>query len=59
MTVKKAINKASNHHGIVGRSAVRLTTADLFKDAQELVIEHQGELYRLRITKNGKLILTK
>jgi len=31
----------------------------LFQGCQEILIEHQGETYRLRITKNGKLILTK
>ncbi|MEW6613253.1 MAG: hemin uptake protein HemP [Pseudomonadota bacterium] len=36
-----------------------LSTSELFHAARELVIEHQGELYRLRITRNGKLILTK
>lgn len=37
----------------------RLTTAELIGDARELVIEHAGDEYRLRITSNGKLILTK
>lgn len=31
----------------------------LFCGAKEIVIRHQGEDYRLRITKNDKLILTK
>ena len=31
----------------------------LFKGAQELLINHNGDTYRLRITKNDKLILTK
>jgi hemin uptake protein HemP len=31
----------------------------LFKNAQEVLIRHNGELYRLRITRNDKLILTK
>ena len=31
----------------------------LFRQGQEVVIRHQGELYRLRCTRNGKLILTK
>lgn len=33
--------------------------AALFGRNSEIVLEHRGELYRLRITKNGKLILTK
>lgn len=31
----------------------------LFQGRQEVLIAHQGETYRLRITKNSKLILTK
>jgi hemin uptake protein HemP len=31
----------------------------LFQGSQEILISHKGEHYRLRITKNGKLILTK
>lgn len=31
----------------------------LFQGSQEILISHQGAHYRLRITKNGKLILTK
>jgi hemin uptake protein HemP len=33
--------------------------AQLFNGRQEILIDHNGETYRLRITKNGKLILTK
>ena len=33
--------------------------AALFNDASEIMIEHQGEQYRLRITRQGKLLLTK
>lgn len=36
-----------------------LHSRELFADAREVVIEHDGELYRLRPTKKGKLILTK
>jgi hemin uptake protein HemP len=31
----------------------------LFQGKQEVQIAHNGETYRLRITRNGKLILTK
>lgn len=31
----------------------------LFQGKQEVLIDHNGETYRLRITRNGKLILTK
>jgi hemin uptake protein HemP len=32
---------------------------DLLGEAQEVIIEHDGDLYRLRCTSKGKLILTK
>ena len=35
------------------------TSAALLKGAREVVIDHQGALYRLRLTASGKLILTK
>ena len=31
----------------------------LFRGAKEIVIRHHGDDYRLRITRNDKLILTK
>lgn len=36
----------------------RIASRDLFGDAREIVIEHAGRIYRMRITQNGKLILT-
>lgn len=36
-----------------------VSAAVLLRDRRELVIEHAGERYRLCLTKNGKLILTK
>lgn len=36
-----------------------ITTADLLGSARELVILHGEETYRLRVTRHGKLILTK
>ncbi len=36
-----------------------LDTANLFADRREVRIRHQGEFYRLLITRNGKLILNK
>ena len=35
------------------------TSDDLFHGAREVVIRHGSEEYRLRITRSGKLILTK
>ncbi|EGW21666.1 hemin uptake protein HemP [Methylobacter tundripaludum] len=37
----------------------RLNSAELFNTSREVVIEHAGEEYRLRLTRQDKLILTK
>lgn len=37
----------------------RLHSKELFGIANEIVIEHAGDEYRLRLTRQGKLILTK
>ena len=43
-----------------GGPAVRqLRTADLFGPAREIELVHADGVYRLRITRNNKLILTK
>jgi hemin uptake protein HemP len=36
-----------------------ITSTELFEDLHEIVILHDGVAYRLRITSNNKLILTK
>lgn len=41
------------------RDTPRLNTAQLFRHCNEIVIEHRGEHYRLRLTRQDKLILTK
>lgn len=47
----------SSHYAEAPRK--RLASNDLFGDAREILIEHAGQEYRLRITRQGKLILTK
>ena len=37
----------------------RIFSDTLFSEGDEIFIQHQGEQYRLRRTRNGKLILTK
>jgi hemin uptake protein HemP len=44
-------------HDAAGRPTMRST--DLFQGGKEIVIRHGSEEYRLRITRAGKLILTK
>lgn len=36
-----------------------ISSANLFQAGDEVMISHAGEHYRLRRTRNGKLILTK
>lgn len=51
--------RPSNRFESGGGWRKRLTSNDLFGSAQEILIEHAGQEYRLRITRQGKLILTK
>jgi hemin uptake protein HemP len=45
--------------GALERPDADLETTALFAGRSELTIRHAGQLYRLRITRAGKLILTK
>lgn len=40
-------------------AAPALSSAEVLRGRREARIEHKGEIYCLRETKNGKLILTK
>lgn len=40
------------------RRARRLRSTELLHAGEDLIIEHAGREYRLRVTSNGKLILT-
>jgi hemin uptake protein HemP len=42
----------------VTREVMRFCSKDLFGQAREVEIEHQGRIYRLRLTQLNKLILT-
>ena len=56
----KSIALASESRaGDISSARRRVSSKDLFGPLRELVIEHVGEEYRLRITSQGKLILTK
>lgn len=41
------------------RDEILLDTETLFQGKQEIHIQHEGQLYHLRITRNGRLILNK
>jgi hemin uptake protein HemP len=45
--------------GVPAGKKPRIKSAALFDGASEIVIVHHKEEYSLRITRNGKLILTK
>lgn len=51
--------QALESKGAGGGKSRRVDSARLFDGARELLIDHQGECYRLRCTSKGKLILTK
>ena len=51
--------KSANTKRVVSFKNGRLYSSDLFVDANELIIIHNDEEYKLRITGNKKLILTK
>jgi len=38
---------------------VRVLVSDILAGGREAILEHNGQDYRLRVTANGKLILTK
>jgi hemin uptake protein HemP len=40
------------------RATRKIASRELFNGAREVVIDHHGRTYFLRITQNGKLILT-
>jgi hemin uptake protein HemP len=48
-----------NPKGDRTNAAREIDVASLIKTGREVVLLHRGERYRLRVTANGKLILTK
>jgi len=57
------IERSEQSHEPVARTSWshrrRIKTVDLMQGERELILLHEGEEYILRITKTGKLILTK
>jgi len=41
------------------QETARVHSTDLLRGSRELLIQHNGDTYRLRLTSNDKLILTK
>ncbi|MCP5142993.1 MAG: hemin uptake protein HemP [Chromatiales bacterium] len=52
-------NLPASTPAITSAQPPELPSESLFKGHKELHIRHAGEQYRLRITRSGKLILTK
>ena len=48
-----------NHTSTPAGRPRRLKVSELLAGEREAILEHDGQDYRLRITANGKLILTK
>ncbi len=53
-----AVNPLSGGGEVIGRPPV-VDSEDLLQGGRELQIVHQGQVYRLRLTQNNKLILQK
>jgi hemin uptake protein HemP len=55
-------NRPSNATGTIpeprARTIPRVSSEELMHHQSELIIEHDGREYRLRVTHSGKLILT-
>lgn len=47
------------NNSLIGVPSRVFETKDLFSSADEIGIIHDGAMYRLRVTRAGKLILTK
>jgi hemin uptake protein HemP len=52
-------DKANNPSQDSGERLRAIESQDILKGHQEVLIDHQGTMYKLRLTKAGKLILTK
>ncbi len=50
-------SEEAKHAGSEPRRLIR--SQELLAGAQEVLIEHEGQTYRLRLTRHGKLILHK
>lgn len=51
--------EGAGHSGLTSGRADLLSSQRLLQGRRQLQIEHMGEIYTLRVTSKGKLILTK
>lgn len=55
----RATDSTPSNRGDGSQTLSTIDSRDLFGAKSEIGIEHEGALYRLRITRQGKLILNK
>lgn len=55
----ESVGEADELNREMANKLPRATIEALLQGAQEMIIDHGGEEYRLRITSKGRLILTK
>lgn len=55
---KLASVPANGNIGTDGKQIVRLKSRELMHQMREVEIDHEGRIYRLRVTQLNKLILT-
>lgn len=53
-----SVERPHDDHRQSTTGAVRIKSEELFRHQREVEIEHQGRIYRLRVTQLNKLILT-
>ncbi len=58
-SIAATIRQPAAYHARSNRPVPRIDSRGLLQGNRELVIEHVGLEYRLQVTRNGKLILTK
>ena len=59
MTMQRKIGPQEIESNGPGADIATIDSVELFAGEREIQISHRGELYRLRITAQQKLILTK
>jgi hemin uptake protein HemP len=58
-TLIQSINQPESNKKTNAVMPLRLKSQEIFKQQNNVVIEHEGEEYHLKLTKQNKLILTK
>jgi hemin uptake protein HemP len=59
MNTKNPPQPSQTRYGTARPQRQRVSTTDLMRGGREVILLHEGEEYVLRITRTGKLLLTK